>query len=153
MSAYATNALLPVANNEWLLLYRGGNCHHNHTLPEGVAESRHATLGVTWPRDRFAGLETTSKSIGRLLLKPFIQTGAFITISGDIRGCVRAELRDPIGGRLPGFELHVSTPVVGDGAHLALTWGEDAHTSAPFRYDAVTLYLEAYDSTIYGVNL
>ena len=152
MSAYATNALLPVANDEWLLLYRGGNSHHNHTLPEGVSESHHAVLGATWPRGRFAGLATAPNTIGRVLLKPLIQTGETITISADIRGQVRAELRDPIGGRLPGFELHASNPLAGDGAQLTLTWGEDAHTSACFRYDAVTLYLEAHDATIYSVN-
>ncbi len=151
-SVYATKALLPVADERWLLLYSGGNVLHNWTVPEGVTEPRRRIMGATWPRERFAGLTAARRTTGCALLKPFIQTGAELSLNATIRGQIRAELRDPIGGRLPGYELHSSIPVSGDGSSLVLRWGDDAQSSAPYRYDAVTLYLEVSDATVYAIN-
>lgn len=152
MSMYATNALLPVSDDRLLLLYRGGNTHHNHRLPPGITEAWSGIMGLTWPRDRFAGLQTLPRGLGRLLLKPAILTGSELTVNASIRGCLRAELRDPLGGRIPGFELHASQPLHGDGTNLVLRWGEDAHTSAAYQFDAVVLYLEVRDGTVYAVR-
>ena len=153
MSAYATNGLLPAADDRWLLLYRGGTTHHNHTLPEGVSEAWHGIMGASWPRGRFAGLRTTPNAIGRLLLKPAILAVPEISVDGDIRGTLRAELRDPLGGRLPDFELHNAVAVHGDSGQHVLRWGQDGHTSAGYRYDAVALYLEFTDGTLYSVKV
>jgi hypothetical protein len=108
-------------------------------------------MAATWPQGRFAGLATTPGSVGRLLLKPFIQTGTEIALNATVRGWVKAELRDPIGRALDGYALQDCQPVSGDGNHLVLRWGTDGASSARFRYDAVQLYLQGSDATLYGV--
>lgn len=153
MSVYATNRLLPVANNRTLMLYRGGNSRHNHTLPEGVTTAHHAIMGASWPTGRFAGLATAPCTTARLLLKPQILVQRSISLNADIRGGVRAELRDPLGGSLPGYELHNSALLKGDAGRIHLCWGEDNHSSETYQYDAVSLYLELADTTLYSVNL
>jgi hypothetical protein len=155
MSAYATNNLLPVSGQKWLMLYRAGNAQHNHRPGPGVTEALwYGVMGATWPRGRFAGLATDDRAIGRVLTQPFIQTGAAISLNASIRGWVTAELRDPVAGRaLSGFELHACEPVTGDGAGLVLRWGQDRQTSAAFRYDAIQLYLQVSDGVLYGVNV
>ncbi|MBT7165861.1 MAG: hypothetical protein HN904_23980 [Victivallales bacterium] len=153
MSVYATNCLLPVADDRVLMLYRGGNYHHNHTLPEGVDAAKYAVMGASWPKGRFAGLATAPRTSGRLLLKPQVSIRRSISLDATIRGGVRAELRDVFGGALPGYGLHDSELVVGDGNRLILRWGEVAHTSEAYQHDAVVLYLELADATLYSVSL
>ncbi|MBN2451105.1 MAG: hypothetical protein JXR77_11995, partial [Lentisphaeria bacterium] len=154
MSAYATNSLLPVKRNRWLLLYRAGNTLHNHRLGPGVTgDPWSGVMAATWPRGRFAGLRTAPHTVGRILLQPRIQIGEAISLNADIRGWARAELRDPLGGRLPGFELHASRPLQGNDAHLVLRWGDQGYDSSRFRYDAVQLYLQVADGIVYGVHL
>jgi hypothetical protein len=151
MSAYATNALLPVENDRWLMLYRAGNTQHNHRPGPGVETPWFGVMGATWPRGRFAGLATSRNIQGRLLTQPFIQSGPCIQLNAEVRGMVRAELRDPIGTRIPGFELHNSRPAEADGSAIELRWGDDAVTSERFRYDAIQLYLELNDAVLYSV--
>lgn len=153
MSAYATNALLPVDGKRWLMLYRGGNSRHNHTLPEGVDHAHHAIMGASWPQGRFAGLATASRTTGRLLLRPQILLRGSIVLDADIRGGIRAELRDPLGAALPGYALHQCQTFAGDGQRFGLHWGEDNLSSQPYQYDAVTLYLELNDATLYSISL
>ncbi|MCK5801918.1 MAG: hypothetical protein KAI66_03760 [Lentisphaeria bacterium] len=154
MSVYATNALLSVADDRNLLLYRGGNNHHNHSLPEGVDEEWWGILGASWRRGRFAGMTTAPNSIGRLLFKPFVQNGGEISLDADIRGHVRAELRDPVSGkRMEGFELHDSHALSGDSSRIVLRWGEEGRSTACYQHDPLSLYLEIHDGTIYSVNL
>ena len=152
MSAYATNHLLPVADERWLLLYRAGNQLHNGQMGPGVtAEPWYGVMGASWPRGRFAGLATAPNMLGRLLLKPFIQTGTEIALNADIRGWVKAELRDPLGKAIDGYALQDCQPLRGDGNRLALRWGAAGATSERFRYDAVQLYLQCSAAVVYGV--
>jgi hypothetical protein len=153
MSVYATNRLLPVADNRWLMLYRGGNSRHNHTLPDGVESERYAAFGASWPRGRFAGLATAPHTSGRILLKPQVSLMRSISLDASVRGSIRGELRDPLGGALPGYELHNCQPLTGDANRLILRWGEGGETSKLYQYDAVSLYLELADATLYSVSL
>jgi hypothetical protein len=147
---YPTNRLLP-AGDDWLMLYDGGNWKHNDELPEGVTERRTGIMAARLPKRRLAGLKTTERMVGALELKclPGVDT---ITVDADVRGELRAELRDTFGRPLQGYHLYESVPVTGDGAAHVLRWS-DGKTSEPYRYDAVILRLEITDGVIYGVNV
>jgi len=153
MSAYAAGALLPVEGDRWLLLYTAGNEMHNHRLPDGVSEPWRGVCGAVWPRGRYAGAAAVPNTIGRILLRPTILSAPAVTVDADVRGVLRAELRDPLGGRIPGFELYRSVPVRGDSRNHLLRWGESGRTSSAYRYDAVRIYLEIEDGIVYSVSV
>jgi hypothetical protein len=150
MSAYATNRPIDEGDT-WLLLYYGGNTKHNHELPEGVTEPRYAIMAARVPKGRFAGLTTAEGIIGALTLKPFMRRAERITVDADIRGRLQAELRDPYGRPLPGYELNGCPPIAGDSPRHKLTW-EGGKTAEEYRYDVVTLRLEVEDGTIYSIG-
>ena len=152
MSAYATNDVIS-AGGECLLLYTGGNRLHNGKLPPGVEERWCGVMAATWPKGRFAGLATATGSRGSLTMKPFIPGAAAVSVDADIAGRLRAELRDVFGRPLPGYELHESVPVRGDSPGHVLAWGEESRTTAPYRYDAVSLRLELDDGAVYAVDV
>jgi len=151
MSAYATNDLITIGD-ENCLLYRAGNVRHNQTLPPGVTKAWCGIMAATWPKGRFAGLATAPPTIGRLTFKPFLQTGPELGLDANVKGSLKAELRDPIGGPLPGYELHNCIPVSGDSRDHVLRWGEEGKTTAPFRYDAVSLRIEMSNGVIYSLR-
>ena len=103
------------------------------------------------PKGRFAGLTTTERVVGALALKPFILCADRIAVDADIRGRLQAELRDPYGRPLPGYELNACAPAAGDSAHHLLTW-DGGRTGAEYRYDAIGLRLEIEDGTIYSIE-
>ena len=150
MSIYPTNRFIDLGE-KWLLLYNGGNMKHNRQLPDGVAEVRRAEMVAEAPKGRFAGLRPPDRTIGRLTLKRFNQSAAQITVDADIRGRLQAELRDPYGRPLPGFELNSCLPVTGDSSSHVLTW-EGGTTSAEYRYDVVALRIEIEDGVLYSVE-
>ncbi|MEA3400448.1 MAG: hypothetical protein U9R79_04310 [Armatimonadota bacterium] len=150
MSIYAANRLLDMGDR-WRLLYRGGNAKHNHELPEGVDEARQETFVAEAPKGRFAGLSTTNRAIGALTLSRFNHTGERITVHADVRGRLQAELRDPYGRPLPGFELNSCAPIAGDAQEHVLTW-EGGKTSAEYRYDVVGLRVEMEDGVLYSIE-
>ncbi len=103
------------------------------------------------PKGRFAGLSTTERAIGALTLKRFNHTAGQITVDADVRGRLQAELRDPYGRPLEGFELNSCAPIRGDSQSHVLTWS-GGKTSAEYRYDVVGLRIEVEDGTIYSVE-
>ena len=149
-SAYATNRLIDEGAS-WLLLYQGGNYKHNWELPQGVAEHRNEMLAARIPKGRFAGMRATERMIGTLTLKRFNHGAARITVDADVRGRLQAELRDPYGRPLPGYELNRCLPIRGDSPAHVLTW-EGGKTSADYRYDVVALRLEIEDGVVYSVE-
>jgi len=165
MSAYATNRLID-RGDSWLLLYRGGNAKHNRDLPEGVTEPRQAIMAAEAPKGRFAGLQATERMVGSLTLNRFNQSAEQITVDADVRGRLQAELRDPYGRPIAGYELNSCVPITGDSGCHVLTWEGGAlvegsgspretqggKTSAPYRYDVVGLRIEIEDGTIYSVE-
>jgi hypothetical protein len=151
MSIYSTNRLMDMGDF-WRVLYRGGNLKHNHKLPEGVEEARQETFVADAPKGRFAGLSTTDRAIGALTLKRLNHAAERITVDADVRGRLQAELRDPYGRPLEGFELNACAPVVGDSAEHVLRWS-DGQTSAEYRYDVVSLRIEVEDGVVYSVEV
>ncbi len=150
MACYATNRLIDMGDR-WRLLYRGLNRKHNHELPPGVEQARAATMVAEAPKGRFAGLATTDRVLGALTLERFNLQAEQITVDADVRGRLQAELRDPYGRPLPGFELNACVPITGDSQCHILRWG-DGRTSADYRYDVVGLRIEIEDGMIYSVE-
>jgi hypothetical protein len=151
MSAYATNDLID-AGQEWLMLYTAGNTKHNHELPPGVKTPWRGVMAAAIPKNRLAGLTTPPRTVGSLTLKPFILTEQELSVDADVRGRLRAELRDPFGMPIPGYELARSVPIHGDAPDHILRWEGDK-TTAPYQYDAVSLRIEMTDATLYALRV
>lgn len=150
-SIYSTNRMIDLGDRR-RVLYRGGNSKHNHQLPEGVEQERQETFVADAPKGRFAGLSTTNRAIGALTLKRFNHTAERITVDADVRGRLQAELRDPYGRPLPGFELNSCAPVTGNSREHVLIWA-DGKTSAEYRYDVVGLRIEVEDGVVYSAEI
>ncbi|MEW6355051.1 MAG: hypothetical protein AB1696_01890 [Planctomycetota bacterium] len=149
MSAYATSDVIEVGD-EQIMLYTAGNEKHNRQLPPGVEKAWRGVMAASWPTGRFAGLATSANTIGSLTLKPFIPARAEVCVDADINGWLKAELRDPYGIPLAGHELHNSIPATGDSRQHVLRW-QEGKTTAPYRYDAVSLRLEISDGALYSI--
>jgi hypothetical protein len=77
-----------------------------------------------------------------------------MSVNAAVRGSIRAELRNPLGAALPGYELHRCEPVTGDSGRLIFRWGDgEMETSSLYQYDAVSVYLELDDAVLYSVSL
>ena len=151
MAVYAPNRLIDMGSN-WRLLYRAGNEKHNRGLPQGVESPIRETMIADVPKGRFAGLATTDRCVGSLTLERVNNTEKEITVDADIRGVLQAELRDPYGRPLPGYELNECIPVQGDSQTHVLKW-RGGHTSDVYRYDVLSLRVEIQDGVIYSVRI
>ena len=151
MSIYAPNRLIDMGDR-WRLLYRAGNQKHNRELPEGVDSIKRETLIAEAQKGRFAGLATTARCIGSLILKPFNLSSQEIIIDADIRGTLLAELRDPYGRPIPGYELNSCRPARGDSQKHKLLWADDVSVEA-YCYDVVSLRIEMTEGVLYSVTL
>ena len=147
--AYPTSRMIPEDDN-WLMLYDGGNYKHNSQLPDGVTQRRTGIFAARVPQGRFAGLRTTG-AVGSLELKCIPSVEA-ITVNAAVRGRLRAELRDIFGRPLPGYHLDDSVAITGDSATHVLRWGA-GQTSEAYQFDAVRLRLEIADGTLYSLSL
>ena len=150
MSAYAPNALID-AGERWLMLYTAGNTKHNHELPRGVEKQWRGIMAAAIPKGRFAALATQPRTTGRIALKPFIPTEGEIRVNANVRGRLRAELCDPFGTPIEGFEMDSCTMVRGDEPDHVLVW-DGGDTSLGYQYDAVVLRLEMEDAELYSVQ-
>jgi len=174
MSAYATNDLIE-AGGRWLMLYTAGNSKHNHQLPPGVEKRWVGVMAAAIPKNRFAGLAATPRTIARLTLKPFIPSVPEIRVDAAVKGHLRAELLDPFGMPISGYELAKSVPIQGDASDHVLRWAgrrdeEERHavpgraqgsgsahaggkTTAAYQYDAVSLRLEMSEGVLYALHI
>lgn len=151
MSAYPTNRLIDEGAT-WLLLYEAGNMKHNHELPVGVAERSRQTMAARIPKGRFAGLQAPDRAVGSLTTRPFILGAEHISLNANVRGRLQAELRDPYGRPLPGYELNSCLPVAGDSHRHTLRWHGN-RTTADYLYDPVSLRVEIEDGTVYSIEV
>ena len=103
-------------------------------------------------KGRFAGLSTTDRCVGTLLLKPFVLSDDLITVDADINGRLQAELRDPYDRPLPGFELNSCRHVSGNSQSHELSW-TSGKKPGDYRYDFVRLRIEIEDGVIYSIRV
>ena len=150
MSVYDPNRLMDMGGH-WRLLYRAGNEKHNRGLPGGVKTARRETMVADAPKGRFAGLRTADHCIGALTLDRFNHTGRELVIDGAVSERLQAELRDPYGRPLPGYERNTCEPIRGDSQQhvLRCTGGKKAEQ---YRYAVVGRRIEIEDGVIYSVG-
>lgn len=151
MSIYAPNRLIDLGDR-WRLLYRAGNQKHNRELPDGVDSIRRDTLVAEMPKGRFAGVSTTDCCIGTFTLERFQPVSPHIAVDANINGSLLAELRDPYGRPIPGYELNSCVPIRGDSQNHILTWAGGKRTDA-YRYDVVEMRVEMTDAVVYSITI
>jgi len=105
-----------------------------------------------WEDDNapFMGLATAADGIGRLWTRPFVLSGTELCVDARLDGCLRAELCDPFGKTLPGFESDRCQLVSGDRVDHVLRW--EGAAVAPYQYNAVSLRLEVERGAIYNIH-
>ena len=103
-----------------------------------------------FPKNRFMGLATAAGGMGRLWTRPFVLGGTELRVDARLDGCLRAEMCDPFGTPLPGFESDRCRVVSGDRVDHVLRW-EGAEV-APYQYNAVSLRLEVEQGAIYNIH-
>lgn len=146
----APNRLLD-AGDYWLMLYQGTNRTHDWwSLPKPQNSGRMIVCGARFLKNRFAGLSADSKQAGTLLTKPFIPTGRVLQLDANIRGKLLAELCDPFGKPLPGYDKRCFDTVSGNSTQHILSWR--GHSLDEYCYDAITLRLEIHDAEIYVIR-
>ena len=144
---YAPNRLIEMGD-DWLLLYTASPCRHDEvSAPE---QERATVRAARFPKNRFMGLATAADGIGRLWTKPFVLGGTELCVDARLDGCLRAELCDPFGKTLPGFESNRCRLVSGDRVDHVLRW--EGSAVAPYQYNAVSLRLEVEQGAIYNIH-
>jgi hypothetical protein len=151
MSAYAPNDLID-AGGKWIMLYTAGNTKHNHKLPPGVEKPWRGVMAASVAKNRFAGLTASRGTVGSITWKPFIPNEKELKVDASVHRALRAELRDPFGMPIPGYELAKSLPFEGNDAGHVLRW-EGGKTTAPYQYDAVSLRIEIEEGTLYALHV
>lgn len=156
MAAYAADTLIDLGG-KWRLYYRGVNVPHNlmwkypnGSVTESGLVSHFETMAAEFTKGRFAGLRAEGNVTGTLIVRDFIHTAPEITVDADVRGALKAELRDLYGRPLPGYELNSCETVRGDSGRHLLRW--NGKTSKGYRYDAVSLRIELEEGTLYSVE-
>ncbi len=102
-------------------------------------------------KHRLLGLDTGSNGRGSLHTKAFILGEDQITVDAEIKGSMCAELCDPFGKPLAGFEKLKSIPVTGDSARHILRW--ENQPLEPLVYDPISLRLEIDNGILYSITL
>ena len=144
---YAPDRLLE-AGDDWLLLYTANPCLHGEV--RDPQRERATVRAARFPKNRFMGLATAAGGMGRLWTRPFVLGGTELRVDARLDGCLRAELCDPFGKPLPGFESDRCRVVSGDRVDHVLRW-EGAEV-APYQYNAVSLRLEVEQGAIYNIH-
>lgn len=126
----------PVLVGDDLYIYHGGTVNHHDWWMVGAAEGldhpeTHATdkvrycLGlVTMKRDRFVSLDTGPVREGVLITHPVRARGSELVVNAACRkgGYIRAELTDPAGKVIDGFEKENCLPFGADAVDHTFQW-------------------------------
>jgi hypothetical protein len=99
--------------------------------------------------ERFLGLQT-GKEGGSITTKPLVLNSQEIFIDADIRGCLKAELCDPFGKVVDGFDFGHSIEVHGDSLKHRLSWHNEI--TDEMRYQAYRLKITWQDGEVYGIE-
>ena len=96
--------------------------------------------------DGFVSLDAAGR--GSVVTKPFLFTGAGLSVNVEARGELRAELIDPRTGEpLPGFTAAECTPLSGDRIDGPICWGERARPATDMR---VQVRFHLRDASLYA---
>jgi len=132
------------SGEHWLLLYTASP--HRHGLR---SDTERATVrAARFPKNRFLGLST--EKTGCLQTKPFVLGGTELYIDARVDGSLRAELCDPFGTPIPGFELGKFEAVSGDNTSHPLSW--DGVSPVNYRYNAVSLKIVVERGSLFNIH-
>ena len=126
----------PVLVGDELFIYHGGAINHHDWWMLGPAEGvdcpeardmskvRYGLGLAKIKRDRFVSLDTGPVREGVLITHPIRPLGAALVINAVCRegGSIRAELTDPAGNVIEGFEKDNCEPFTGDTVDHTLRW-------------------------------
>lgn len=142
---HAPNAWID-RGDRWLCLYGASARKHNQGGAPGFPAG--CVMAASWAKNRLVGLHAGPVPGGFMTPVFFPRSGA-ITLDGNIRGWLRAELCDAWGRKLEGHGFEESAVLRGDDPGHVLRWnggpGDD------FTHDPVRLRLEFADADIFSV--
>ena len=147
---YAPNRLIP-AGDDWLLLYTASPHRHNESRTQDDSQVQAAVHAARFSRHRFLGLATRGAGVGMLWTRPFVLNGTELCVDARVEGRLRAELCDPFGAPLPGFDKGRFRVLSGDCTAHLLRW--EGTTIEPYQYNAVSLRLEVEKGEIYNIRV
>ena len=146
---YAPNRLIDQGDH-WLMLYTASAQRHNELRATDDAKVRASVCAARLAKGRFLALTTQPGRTGQVWTKPFILGGRELCIDAHIEGTLRAELCDPFGNALAGFERQECRPVTGDNTSRPLQWR--GKSTEHYCYNAVSLKLEIDHGRIYSIH-
>ena len=146
---YAPNCLVD-SGDHWLLLYTASPHRHNESRTQDDSRVQASVHAARFPKRRFLGLAARGAGAGILLTRPFILNGTELCADLRVDGWLRAELCDPFGRPLPGFEKGRFQIFTGDDTAHVLRW--NGVTTEHYLYNAVSLRLEVERGEIYCIH-
>jgi hypothetical protein len=103
-------------------------------------------------KDRFAGLSSASGSHDAAIrTAPVILTKSEIKINANIEGSLRAQLSDPFGGVIPGYEYANSVEIKGDSINHNLAW--KGKNLEELQYKGLVIELLLNGGVIYSMDI
>jgi hypothetical protein len=140
-AVYPPRDVVDLSDGKALLLYTGAPAKHNAT-PNVLR-----IMAGEFVKHRLVGIAAGSVP-GLYQSRPFILTHAELTVDGDLRGPLRAEVCNAFGEPLAGFRFADCQPVHGDSKRHVLRWKGD---TARLQYEAMVLRLEFRHGEVFGV--
>lgn len=146
---HAPNRLVD-AGDHWLLLYTASAHRHNEDRISEDEKARSYVCGGRFPKGRFLGLSARDARVGMLWTRPFILGGTELCLDASIEGSLRAELCDPFGAPLPGFDKGRSKVITGDSVDHVLRWVDTSYHD--YQSNAVSLRLELERGELFNIH-
>ena len=85
-----------------------------------------------------------------LWTRAFILGGTELCLDASIEGSLRAELCDPFGAPLPGFDKGRSKVITGDSVDHVLRWVDASYHD--YQFNAVSLRLELERGELFNIH-
>jgi len=144
----------PVAVGDNLRIYysHAARNHHGVTIPDVDVEPPGIRVR-TMKRDRwiaYAAGTADAELVTEVLSHP-----KYLAVNADVadNGYIRAEILDPDGKPVPGFDFDISVPLTNTaGLELELAW-ESATALSELARDQIRLRLVARNARIYGITV
>ena len=133
-------AATPVVVGDEIHLYYGGNNNRHTDWRDGYF------CLATLPRDRFAGLATTTPTAtGVITTQPLLCTGNQLSINADAS---QGRLRVAVVGQ-PQRQMDDCQPLIGDLRHGQVIW-QNGQSLAPLRGQRIRLRFELQSATLFA---
>lgn len=141
--SFDSQQIVPVAllrhENELLIYYSGSNTDHGSDRNQPMQENRQPEGGTKrsgmglakLPLNHLAGFHAPfSGTVETKWLTYYGRDGIVAAVSLDSGGSVMAEIIDPFGQVIPGWDV-ANCHVIWEGHHMRFTWGSDGMAGHP----------------------